>query len=362
MQKLVDSDSRGVSRVNSPVTVVLCTHNGDRFLPAQLASVVAQTALPGEIIISDDASTDDTRALLDDFSRQSPIPVTILRNDPGLGYRDNFIQAVGAATLPWVAFCDQDDLWHPTKLERCGSALEDPGVTQVVHTATLVDEYDRPIGTYDQGIKGDAVRPPLYYDVWKTFSGFSMVVRRRMFEVVGADRRFPPHEEPGQSVLAHDRWAFFLAQTLGKTVEIADPLVSYRQHSSNVYGGAPRTLVSKLRQLRDQRAEVPVAQGRLVDEAEAMLGVVRGLAGLAQDTAFPLFDPARAEAFYAGVLRRTSVRAALYREPPARGLSRVAAGVADDLYRTKNGGARNWDSVLKDAAYLAVPRSWRESR
>jgi len=50
------------------ISVVPCTYNGQRFLPAQLASILAQTQRPDEIIACDDASTDNSLALLDAFA------------------------------------------------------------------------------------------------------------------------------------------------------------------------------------------------------------------------------------------------------------------------------------------------------
>ena len=49
------------------ISVAMCTYNGADFLPAQLASIVEQTRPPDEIIVCDDASTDETRALLQSF-------------------------------------------------------------------------------------------------------------------------------------------------------------------------------------------------------------------------------------------------------------------------------------------------------
>ena len=57
---MTDSVAARPSRGRSSVSVALCTRNGEAYLAAQLASVLAQTVAVGEVVLSDDASTDDT--------------------------------------------------------------------------------------------------------------------------------------------------------------------------------------------------------------------------------------------------------------------------------------------------------------
>ena len=85
-------------------SVALCTYNGERFLQIQLDSLAAQTILPGELLICDDASTDDTLQILDNFSKTSPFPVRIFSNKINLGYVKNFEQAISLCTNE-IIFC-----------------------------------------------------------------------------------------------------------------------------------------------------------------------------------------------------------------------------------------------------------------
>ena len=56
------------------ISVALCTFNGERFLGEQLASIAAQTRLPAELVVTDDASSDGTVALLEGFAQTAPFP------------------------------------------------------------------------------------------------------------------------------------------------------------------------------------------------------------------------------------------------------------------------------------------------
>ena len=60
------------SLVPAKLSVALCTCDGERFLPRQLASMLQQTRLPDELIVCDDRSTDGTLAVLRAFAASSP--------------------------------------------------------------------------------------------------------------------------------------------------------------------------------------------------------------------------------------------------------------------------------------------------
>jgi len=106
------------------ISIVMATFNGAEFLRSQLDSLAFQTLLPIELIISDDHSTDETLQIATSFSKCAPFPVRIYENDSRVGYRANFMRAAALAKGELVAFCDQDDVWMPEKLERCGEAFE----------------------------------------------------------------------------------------------------------------------------------------------------------------------------------------------------------------------------------------------
>ena len=74
------------------VTILLATLNGEDYLKAQLESIAAQTYENWQLVVGDDGSTDGTISLLEEFSKQNPEQVTIIKNDPPQGSAtDNFI-------------------------------------------------------------------------------------------------------------------------------------------------------------------------------------------------------------------------------------------------------------------------------
>lgn len=106
--------------------VLLATNNGERWLPRQLDSLIAQRGVSLHVIVSDDQSSDGTMHLL--LARNSSLSLTILPAQVarfGSANR-NFLRLVRDADIgdaEYVALADQDDIWHPDKLARAISLL-----------------------------------------------------------------------------------------------------------------------------------------------------------------------------------------------------------------------------------------------
>jgi glycosyltransferase involved in cell wall biosynthesis len=95
--------------------------------------VVAQTRLPREIIVVDDASTDGTPDLVTAFARTAPLPARLVRLDRNSGGPARPINVgVAASSGEFIAVLDQDDAFEPTKLEDQARVLaSDPGLSLV---------------------------------------------------------------------------------------------------------------------------------------------------------------------------------------------------------------------------------------
>lgn len=98
------------------VSIALASYNGERYLGEQLDSIVCQSRLPDELVISDDASVDATAAIIYEFARHAPFPVRFLRNSERLGSTRNFENAIRACRGDIIFLCDQDDVWYPDKV------------------------------------------------------------------------------------------------------------------------------------------------------------------------------------------------------------------------------------------------------
>lgn len=114
----VSVDSFGGVGEGSPlISVVMCTYNGAPYLAQQLDSILNQTYPAAEILIQDDGSTDDTLAILQHYASLHPnIRLEINQGTHGLNH--NFFSAMRKSKYDYIAISDQDDIWHPRKLEQ----------------------------------------------------------------------------------------------------------------------------------------------------------------------------------------------------------------------------------------------------
>lgn len=113
------------------VLILLATHNGRVHLPEQVASIAAQRNVTPLVLVRDDASSDDTAALIAGLFAASSLEYRVIASDtPSGSAARNYFRLIAAADLSgvkYVALCDQDDIWHPSKLARAIEQLDHDG-------------------------------------------------------------------------------------------------------------------------------------------------------------------------------------------------------------------------------------------
>jgi len=109
---------------SNSVSVVVPAYNGAKFIAETLNSILGQTLRPAEVIVVNDGSTDNTAAIVEEFGNS----VTLV-NTQNFGECAARNTGVSLAKGNWIALCDGDDLWLPTKLEKqLRLANEDPSI------------------------------------------------------------------------------------------------------------------------------------------------------------------------------------------------------------------------------------------
>lgn len=239
------------------IGVAMTTYNGARFVGEQIRSILHQSLPVCEIVVGDDASTDDTvdivSRLVAEYNTEHPSQTVNLvwrLHRPGLGIRDNFADAISATTTDVVFLSDQDDSWAPHKVEILLLALRD---AQLVHTdALLTDAQGKPLGrTLFQTLK---VRP---WEKTALAGGEALKVLLKRNLITGATVAlrgdFARSNMPVPPGLIHDEWLAMMA-ALGGTLRLVDTpqavkLTRYRQHESNAIGAKRITLKDRFDQL-----------------------------------------------------------------------------------------------------------------
>lgn len=226
----------GLSRRPSiDLTVALCTWNGSRWIRPFLQSLAAQERLPDELLVQDDASTDRTVAIVQEFARHAPFDVRLEINSERVGSTANFARVLQRASGRCIALADQDDLWYPAKLRRLSAELErDPTVTLAFSDADLVGEDGRLLGrrlwdTRQVGrtLRRHAVVPEEMFARQALTTGCTMMIRRRVAE---AALPFPDALSDPASPMRHDRWLSLVAAAVGTVRALPQPLLGFRVH------------------------------------------------------------------------------------------------------------------------------------
>lgn len=209
------------------VSVVMCTYNGDRFLKEQVDSILEQDYPNFELIISDDASSDNTRNVLKLYEDH---PHTkIFYQAENIGLIKNFAMATAHANGSFIAYSDQDDVWLKNKLSRLVTSIG--GSALVYSDSLLTDEkgnsLNKKLSDLRHMYSGDDSRGYVFYNcVW----GHGMLMKREAIE-----RSLPMPEN-----IHHDVWLAFKALTSGGIVFLDEVLTLYRQHESSTSKTLPQ--------------------------------------------------------------------------------------------------------------------------
>jgi glycosyltransferase involved in cell wall biosynthesis len=211
------------------VSVIVPVKNGGRFLRESLASVVRQAHPPLEVLVIDNASTDETRAIAESFGA----PVKYLRNDPELSIAATRNRGLALARGELLAFNSHDDLWLPQKLAlQCEWFARNPELQLcVTHLRCFVDP--------DEEAKPAAFPNHLLDQDLPGWVPETLVARRLAFARAGL---FDPSFAQGDDT----EW-FARARQLGlTTLMLNDSLVRKRLHSRSItYGATKPALASR---------------------------------------------------------------------------------------------------------------------
>lgn len=267
------------------VSVALCTHNGERYIGEQIDSILNQTLAVDEIVIGDDASSDATLSIVRERLRDSAIKLVIREHVPPLGVRDNFADAIAATTGDVVFLCDQDDIWHPTKVERLLEMLHD-GALMVHSDARLVDGDGQPLGA--------DLLDTLRVTAWEKQRlvdghGYEVLLRRNL--VTGATAAlngpFARQAMPIPQGWIHDEWLAMLAAVDGGLRLLPEALTDYRQHGNNQIGARKISYLEKAMRVisaedQDDRRRFERARSLAQVASERQLGTPQQRQDLAQ--------------------------------------------------------------------------------
>jgi len=255
------------------VSVCIPTYNYANFLPQAIGSVLAQTYTDFELIVSDNASTDDTQSVLASYDDPR---IKLYRNDHNLGLFGNFNRCLELAGCDLVKFVCADDWLAPSYLEDAVAVMESHPEAALLSTpGWIVDEDGRVIGVATAGFGRAEIVPAhaaleaqaRYLNVIGMPTNVTM--RRAAVDAAGG---FDPAFAPASDV---HLWLKLLNEhDLGW---VDEPLCYLRVHTSKGHGYGPGPSESTFLSWEDasrwpnSRVGPPLLKEALYAEAERSL-------------------------------------------------------------------------------------------
>lgn len=216
------------------ISVCMATYNGAKYIKDQIDSILIQLKEEDELIISDDGSNDDTIPIIHSLSDKR---IKLYHNKGKHGVIWNFENALRKAKGDYIFLCDQDDVWHPHKVESILHLLQSNIL--VVHNATIIDGEGESKGRDFFQIRKS--KGGYWNNIWRnSFLGCCMCFRAELLPRLFP---FPTYIE------MHDRWIGLMAQLYGKVYYEPKCLINYRVHGSNVSNSTEKSINSPWKML-----------------------------------------------------------------------------------------------------------------
>lgn len=259
----------GSSNTQKPeISIAMATFDGRRFLEEQFESLLQQTHQPDEVIIYDDASSDDTVSLLKALKNRAPFRVEIIEGTENAGVNHAFGTALAACEGTYIFFCDQDDFWEPTKIEKFVAAFErDPAIGMVFCDASQIDAEGRALpGSLWQQIKFNTQRSRRFErdPIGELLRGGNFVYGMAAAFRAESIRPFCPIDADPRG-MTHDTWfALHVMATGWNAVALDEKLVRYRRH------GRQTTKKETVSQAEGTQARTAARRARILALIEAL--------------------------------------------------------------------------------------------
>ena len=206
------------------VCILLSTYNGERYLEEQLDSLIKQESVDVDILVRDDGSTDATTDILNKWQNNGYLKWYSGENK---GYALSFMDLVQkSGEADYYAFCDQDDIWLPSKLISAIDNLD--------KLKSPVKLYCSNLYYYQNGknlglVKKQVPRYDIYTSIIQNIAaGCTIVFNQELKSIM---TQCTPNY-----LIAHDFWAYQVAMLFGEVYHDENSYIYYRQHDNNQIG------------------------------------------------------------------------------------------------------------------------------
>lgn len=222
------------------VQVLISTFNGEKFIRAQIESILSQLPADGQITIRDDGSGDGTIAAIEAIADAR---IHLIHGN-NLGFGGSFMRLIQEATIEadMVMLSDQDDIWFQDKIQRSWQALAHLSETPALYCSAqrLTDSDLNPLNDTKPW-----VRPPAFENaiVENIVTGCTAAFNRKALLLLQKKNDL-------SKIYFHDWWLYLVMSAFGKIIYDPQPSLYYRQHGNNVIGHGAGLLMRQLQMLK----------------------------------------------------------------------------------------------------------------
>ena len=229
------------------ISIALATYNGEKYLQEQLDSISNQTRYPDEVVITDDGSTDSTVSILNNFKLESSLNCNISINTTNKGTPFSFKRSIDSCKGDVIAFCDQDDIWLPNKLERIEKEFnESPSIEYIISNAIIIDQNSMNLGYTLWEQRGFN---KYWQDKFLKGNQFEVLMSRNIVTgmTTAISKRIAAFGNKKPDNVFHDAWYIYIASISGiRGVVINESLIKYRQHFNQQFGALKQNRRKKI--------------------------------------------------------------------------------------------------------------------
>ena len=228
------------------ISIVLSTFNGSKYIIEQLDTLRNQTRPAEEVLISDDASTDDTVQIIEDYIAKYELDNWLIRkNKENQGWKTNFARLLEDATGDIIFLCDQDDIWHLDKIQKMSEIMESN--EKILLLASNYTPFYLGEGVQIKLDKSDLDNSQIVYQPNFLDNFFHI---RRPGCVYAVNKKIIPYFLKTRSNEdAHDALLWRLASLLNGLYIYSYSTIDFRRHDNNATGSKERSFQKRKEQV-----------------------------------------------------------------------------------------------------------------
>lgn len=238
------------------IDILMATYNGEKYLKEQIDSILNQTYTNFRLVISDDASSDNTAQILDSYKEKDK-RIEVYKQKENLGSTKNFEFLLSKVQSKYYMFSDQDDVWYDTKIESTYAKMVQGSYGLVCTDLNLVDSNLNSLGdSFNHKMK------KLYklrrYDDYRLVQLYNVVTGCTIMSKKEYIKYILPF--PENKNILHDHFIPLVVSMRAKIGYLDTPTMSYRQHQNNQVGTKKYTQRFKtFKEVRDYMIDLKIS-------------------------------------------------------------------------------------------------------